>query len=444
MFGVGQRYITQRAAAIESDWTNVRILHLPGTFFPRGKGGKEVFVNNLIKHLPEHEHVVVIHGSETSYTFQGVPVHVLPLPTISDRRYSYFSLVYNDLPGFGAALDEYNPDIVHFHDFCAGASLSHLRYCKAKSLRTLVTYHSPGSSCMQKGLIRANRTPCDGEIIDRRCTRCRYRIKGIPGPLASTLSSIKLPLDNPGRILLRNSTAAFHRSFREFFDTIDAVQVHAQWVRDLLLLNNVTSDKIKLVQLGGHPSIDTLDSVRRNNNLPLRIAFVGRCVNIKGAHILVKAIQKLPLDANIQVHFLGPYWDESSYGKQLKEMTEHDKRFLPPRLVPPENVIGELKGMDVCIIPSLWPETGPLSLLDAFAARVPVIGTDFAGIRERVVHGQNGLLFKWGDSEDLARQIRLVLDNRDLLPRFSRAIRDNYTFAQMASDIGNLYSEITS
>lgn len=295
---------------------------------------------------------------------------------------------------------------------------------------------------MQKGLIRANKTPCDGEIIDHRCTRCRYQIKGIPAPVASALAAIKLPIDSSGKVLLRNSTAAFHRSFREFFRTIDAVQVHAQWVRDLLMLNKVAPDKIYLVQLGGHPSIDVSEPIQREPNLPLKIAFIGRCVNIKGAHILIEAVRRLPPDANIQVHFLGPYWDKSAYGSRLKKMTEADKRFLPPRLVPPESVIEELRGMDVCVIPSLWPETGPLSLLDAFAARVPVIGTDFAGIRERVVHGQDGLLFKWGDSEELARQIQYVLDNRHILHRFSQAIQPNYTFAQMAAEIGNLYSRI--
>lgn len=422
----------------------MRVLHLTSTFFPKNTGGKEVFVYHLIKGSPHIEHLVVYHQGptlvETSY--EQIPVRILPRPIAQDPYKSYWSLVYDDLPKFTETLEGFKPDLVHFHDFCAGASLSHLRICKEKRLKTMVTYHSPGNSCMQKGLIRANQVPCDGEIIDERCTRCRYQIKGMPGVLASVLAAIKIPDGSSGRLLLRNSTAIFHESFREFFATVDAVQVHAQWVRDVLVLNNVPAVKINMVQLGGHPSVPVDESNPADKDRPLRMAFIGRCVNIKGAHILVDAIRRLPPDAKIEVHFLGPNWDDSAYGAQLKKMTEHDTRFKLPRLVLPEQVIHELKTMDICVIPSLWPETGPLSLLDAFAARVPVIGTDHAGIRERVVHGKTGLLFKWGDSEDLARQIRYVLDNRETLQRFRQAIPINYTFNDMAGAIGELYKKI--
>jgi glycosyltransferase involved in cell wall biosynthesis len=434
-------YITQRAAAIESDWSNVRILHLPGTFFPRGKGGKEVFVNNLIKHLPEHEHVVVIHGSETSYIFQGVPVHVLPHPTISDRRYSYFSLVYDDLPGFGAALDEYNPDIVHFHDFCAGASLSHLRMCKEKKLRTLVTYHTPGTSCLQRGLTFKGIEPCDGRIDLTRCTVCRYSSRGW-GAIARVASLIEPNFDKTGKVFLRRSTSLYYRSWCEFFQKVDAVQVHAPWVEKLLVANDVPSEKIHAIEMGGHPTVSMTSPRPARDNKVLKLGFVGRCAHIKGIHLLIDAVNKIPLHYELEVHFLGPHWEEE-FGRQLLARIAGNSRFKTPRYVPPENIVAELRSMDVCVIPSLWPETGPLSLFDAFAAQLPIIGTNLAGIADRVKDGESGLLFKWGDSEDLARKIRQVLDNRELLNQFRRAIPPNHTFAEMATNIGRLYCKMT-
>lgn len=422
----------------------MRVLHLPSTFFPKNTGGKEVFVYQLVKGNPEIQQLVVYHqgAAVTDTTYQGIPIRILPPPTISDYYESYWSHVYDDLPGFKETLEEFKPDLVHFHDFCAGASLSHLRACRSAGVKTLVTYHSPGNSCLQKGLIRANRVPCDGKIIDQRCTACRYQTKGIPSLLANVMAAVNIPINKRGNVLLRHSTERFHRSFNEFFSDVDAVQVHASWVRDLLISNQVTPEKIKLIPMGGHPSLNGIDRQPTDENQPLKIVLLGRNVNIKGSHILIEAVKRLPLHAKVEVHFFGPDWDDSPYGQGLRKSVEGDMRFMPPRLIPPENVVQELSKMDVCVIPSLWPETGPLSLFDAFAAGVPVIGTNHAGIAERIQHQKNGLLFAWGDSEDLARQLKRLLDNRDLLIHLRQSIGRNRTFVEMASDIKDLYRAI--
>lgn len=418
----------------------MRILHLAGTFFPRGTGGKEVFVNNLIKHTPEHEHLVLIHGSDASYTFEGIPVEVLPNPTISDQRYSYFSLVYDDIPGFGAVLDRYRPDLVHFHDLCAGASLSHLRVCREKKLKTLVTYHTPGTSCLQRGLVYKGTEPCDGRIDLTRCTVCRYSSRGW-GAVAPLASLIETDLDKTGKVFLRRGTSLFYRSWREFFQNIDAIQVHAPWVERLLVLNEVPVRKIHAIEMGGHSSLPATLPRSAQGDGPLKLVFVGRCAHIKGVHLLIDAVNKIPLSYDLEVHFLGSYW-EQEYGKQQLSKIAGNSRFKAPRYVPPEKIVEELTSMDVCVIPSLWPETGPLSLFDAFAARLPIIGTDLAGLADRIKDGENGLLFKWNDSEDLARKIQHVLNNRNLLEQFARAIPPNHTFADMATAIGQLYDKI--
>lgn len=97
--------------------------------------------------------------------------------------------------------------------------------------------------------------------------------------------------------------------------------------------------------------------------------------------------------------------DDSEYGQQLLTQMEGDKRFNSPRLIPNHQVPEIIAQHDVCVVPSLWPETGPFSVLDAWAAGVPVLGANLAGIAERVQEGVNGWLFKWGNSNDLAKKI---------------------------------------
>lgn len=46
----------------------------------------------------------------------------------------------------------------------------------------------------------------------------------------------------------------------------------------------------------------------------------------------------------------------------------------------------------VLVAPSQWPETGPLTVYEAMALGVPVIGSDMSGAAERIIDGHSGLI----------------------------------------------------
>jgi GT2 family glycosyltransferase len=76
-----------------------------------------------------------------------------------------------------------------------------------------------------------------------------------------------------------------------------------------------------------------------------------------------------------------------------------------------------LASLDALVVPSVWPETSPLVIREAFLAGRPVIASDIGGIPELVDHAQNGLLFAPGDIDGLARALRRLADEPGLLDR---------------------------
>jgi glycosyltransferase involved in cell wall biosynthesis len=68
-----------------------------------------------------------------------------------------------------------------------------------------------------------------------------------------------------------------------------------------------------------------------------------------------------------------------------------------------------LRLMDCFVLASTRTEGVPQSLLQAFAAGVPVVATDVGGVSEVVTDGVTGLLVKPGSGSDLARGIEAVL-----------------------------------
>lgn len=405
-----------------------------------------MFVYQLIKNSDSivDEHRVLIHRPDTisEYLFENIRVHILPTPHTQNYRKSYFSRRFDDLPGFMDLLNSFKPEVVHFHDQSEGASLNHLECCQQMGIKTVLTYHSPGQSCLQRALIQDGQRPCDGWIDIHRCTACRYKVKGFSLLISNALAGISIPLDPTGKFLMSRSTGLFQQSWKEFYKQIDVVQVHAQWVKELLLRNGVTEKKIRFIELGGFNSLSESERTREKVNKLFKIVFVGRCTDIKGVHLLIEAVQLLGPEKNLEVHFFGPDWSDQ-YGSQLLEQVGPDSRFQKPRLIPGDRMIEELKAMDICVIPSLWPETGPFVLFDAFAAGLPVIATDLAGLQERIRDGVDGLLFKWNDVDDLRGKLEQLLNDQELFMGLRRKIKTNRTFLQMSEDFKSLYRSLT-
>ena len=80
---------------------------------------------------------------------------------------------------------------------------------------------------------------------------------------------------------------------------------------------------------------------------------------------------------------------------------------------------------------------------EAFAAGVPVVGSDVGGISEFVCHGINGLLFKRGDAVDLARQMRRFVQEPTLLARLQGGIPLVKTIEQEVAELIDVYGQLS-
>lgn len=109
----------------------------------------------------------------------------------------------------------------------------------------------------------------------------------------------------------------------------------------------------------------------------------------------------------------------------------------------PNDQLGiEFAKLDVAVVPSIWLETGPLTLFDAFAAGTPVIGSNLGGIAERVRHGENGLLFEAGSALDLAACLTRCREESGLVQRLRSGVSSPRTFVDTASDMSVIYRKL--
>ena len=86
---------------------------------------------------------------------------------------------------------------------------------------------------------------------------------------------------------------------------------------------------------------------------------------------------------------------------------------------------------DLAVVPSIWLETGPLTILEAFAAGIPAAGTDLGGIRE-LLKDQKGCFLLPANPSAWKTLFLNILNNKISLTKFkSPKIR---TFYDVESD----------
>jgi O-antigen biosynthesis protein len=139
----------------------------------------------------------------------------------------------------------------------------------------------------------------------------------------------------------------------------------------------------------------------------------------KGQDVLLQALSRLPEEAQqgIECYLIGRNLAPSFYGKIARKARRMSNVHLVGEL-PKEKVLGYLQLAHVSVIPSR-DEALPLTLIEAMALGKCIISSDAGGIPEIINHGENGLLAKAGDPEELAERILQVYTDRQLLRSLS-------------------------
>lgn len=425
-------------------------------------GGTEVYVGSLARRLNNLglECVIAAPAStDTAQTYRhgGLRVRRFPVAAESSRmlRELYGAGDPQAAKTFGKILDEEQPDVVHLHAFTRGVSLLLAQEVKRRRIKLVFTYHTPTVSCQRGTLLRYGTEVCDG-VMDRRvCTRCTLQGLGLNGMRGKLLSAIPPRL---GKLMdaahlegsvwtaLRMSELIElrHAAFRELMQQADAVIALCSWVEDLLLVNGVAPEKITMSRHGLPQDIVYSPSDEASTDQrPLRIAFLGRLDPTKGPDILVRAIRSQPdLDVKLDIYGITQGSGGNAFLEELRLLAKDDSRisFLPA--LPTDEVIAKLRTYHLLAVPSRWLETGPLVVLEAFAAGVPVIGSNLGGIAELINNRVNGLLVASDSVEDWANAI--VECERDgwLLASLGAKLPAPRSMTQVAEEMVQVYSRI--
>ncbi len=407
----------------------IRYLHLSDNIYPLVTGGTEIFIQQLIneqiKLKDKYEVLWVCHKSVYSdYTkLKSLEDYKLILePVLQANRIDRFSFLTNEVPGFSKLLENFKPDVVHIHTLGSRTTLNHLELSKKFGSKILFTLHTPPCSCMGN-LLLASHDLCKGDLKDSRCTFFRLRSKKIPFIFAKLISLqdgwLLSPNSNNSFIRLLTSkklTKSMHASWLKLMKEADLIHVLSDWGKKMLIRQKIDKNKIKLIRTAAPQKFKPKKRLPMEDDV-LKLVFWGRCNPQKGIHLVIKALMILPKNLPIKLDIYGPYWGNDNYSENLKKNIQKDDRITICGNLPQKELLKKLQHYDLAVIPSIWMETGPLTLLEAFSVGLPVAGTNLGGIKE-LLKDQKGCFTIPPDYLAWKKLFLKILNNKKYLEEF--------------------------
>jgi phosphatidylinositol alpha-mannosyltransferase len=171
------------------------------------------------------------------------------------------------------------------------------------------------------------------------------------------------------------------------------------------------------------------------------IFFCGRHEPRKGLAVLLEAMQSLPADVQLWIGSFGP--DTAA----LRQQYEGDTRLHWLGRLSEEEKASRLRGAHVFAAPSLGGESFGVVLLEAMAARAPIVASDLPGYRNVARPDIEGLLVPPGDPAALAAALARVLDDGLLASDLSAAGEqraDEFSMDRLAECYVEIYKDVVA
>ena len=336
-------------------------------------------------------------------------------------------------------LEAIRPDVVHFqHTLFVGYDLIREVRTTLPDAAIVYTLHEFMPICHRQGqMLRTIRNERCDEESPRRCHEC-------------------FPDISPQTFYLRKRFTQSH------FDLVDQFIAPSHFLLERYVDWGIPRERIVFEDYGRLPvPVDPEEENRRHRN---RYGFFGQFNPYKGADVTLQAMAlisaRLAADGaandgdtersatadpgpHLWMHGANLDLQEGTFQNRFRELLEaagssvtlvgrYDHRDLPALM----------RNIDWVIVPSIWWENSPLVIQEAFMYGKPVICSDIGGMAEKVRDGVDGLHFRAGDPQDLARVILAAAASPDLWSTLHANIQPVYRMDDHLVVLHKMYGDL--
>lgn len=297
--------------------------------------------------------------------------------------------------GIEAVIAEFHPDVVHLHNIYHQLSPSVLRPLAQHRIPNVMTLHDYKLACPTYQFLDHGQIceACLGGHFFHATTR-RCKDGSVSASLLATVES-------------------YAHGITHAYSPVRLFIAPSRFLADKMAEANVFPDRMRVL----NHFIDSA-GIQAKSDAGKGFVYAGRLSAEKGVDVLIEAAARLPA---ITLEILGD-------GPARPELERLADRLAPGRVnfhgrVGKDAVHTAMRSALAVVVPSRWYENQPITILEAFACGVPVIGTRLGGIPELVTDGLTGYVVAPNDPAALAARMDELVSRPENAIRFGQAAK---------------------
>ena len=361
------------------------------------KGGSEKYYFELAELLKENGHEVAFFSmkDEKNIKTDCKEYFVEPIDLNTGSKLKALDVIYSkeNKKKMEEALDEFKPDLVHLNNFQRQLSASIIDPIKRRNIPIVFTAHDVQAICPAIIMMDNDKNICEkcmkGKYLNCIKKKCN---KG------STLKSIIGALEG-----------YYYRTKNIYTKKIDFIITPSEFYREKMIEDGIPENKIKAL----HNFVELKDYDLEVSDEGYALYF-GRLSKEKGILNLINAFTKLK-EGKLYIAGEGP--EKETIENIIKENKLEDRVKLLGFLNS-DQMKDTIRKCKFVVVPSIWYENCPYSVMETLAIGKPVIGANIGGIPELVKNEQSGLTYKYDDIDDLANKMETLFNNKDLVSKY--------------------------
>jgi len=158
------------------------------------------------------------------------------------------------------------------------------------------------------------------------------------------------------------------------------------------------------------------ESFFKSENNQIVIGLIGRINGWKGQQLLLDAYKLVRNDSNYKntkLVFVGSAPPNQDFFVEDLKTKIGELNFQEYVIIVPfqQNIWKFWDSIDIAVVPSTEPEPFGMVAIEAMAAKKPTIVANHGGLQEIVIHDQTGFLFEPRNATDLAKHLKLLIND---------------------------------
>ena len=391
--------------------------------FHWNKGGSEKYYFELGELLKQHGHEVAYFSMEDEKNIktENKEYFVPKFDLNNSSKLKALDVIYNKENEriMEKALDEFKPDVVHLNNFQRQLSASIIKPIKKRNIPIVFTAHDVQAICPAITMMDNDKNPCE-LCMKGRYINCIKKSCNKGSKLKSALGAIE---------------GYYYRNHKIYTDKIDYIITPSEFYRTKFIEDGINPNKIQAI----HNSIEMNDYNVETQDDGYALYF-GRLSKEKGILNLINAFAKCN-KGNLYIAGEGP--EKENIEKIIKENNLEDRVKLLGFL-DKEQMTDVTRKCKFVVVPSIWYENCPYSVLETLTIGKPIIGSNMGGIPELVIDNENGFIYN--TIEELTEKMNLLFENEDLVKQFSKKSKElakqNYDREVYYNKLKQIYDKV--